>query len=129
LQGIHLLPKFVPTKKQKKMARIAIPISDNVLSNQYNQCGYFDIFEIEHKKIISKQRESICQKSVNELNNWILSQEITDIIVHEIDKSSVSYFADTKVNLFIGVNIKSPDQLINEYLEGSLKSNSQYITI
>lgn len=109
------------------MSRVAIPVLNKVLSTNFNKCGYYDIYEIDQKRIISHKQEKLCHKSSNELNMWIYEKGITDLIVHGIDKSSVDYFADTKVNLFIGVNINEPNKLIEDYLKGTLQSNTKVI--
>ena len=40
---------------------------------------------------------------------------------------SINYFSETKINLFIGVEINTPEKLIEDYLMGTLKSNTQNI--
>lgn len=109
------------------MSRVAIPILNDVLSTDFNECGYYDIYEIDQKKIVAQNREKLCNKTSNDLNNWIIKKGITDIIVHGIDKVSVNYFAETKVNLFVGVSISSPNELIDAYLKGTLQSNTKII--
>lgn len=109
------------------MSKVAIPVLNEVLSTSFNNCGYYYIFEIDHKQIVSQNREILCHKTSQELNTWVAEKGITDLIVHGIDKSSVDYFADTKVNLFIGVNINEPGKLIEDYLKGTLQSNTKVI--
>lgn len=109
------------------MAKIAIPISAGRLSAKFSQCGHFDIFYIDQREIISKEQNKRCSKSIEELNNWINTNGITDVIVHGIDKKWVTYFSDTKVNLYLGVNINSSEQLINDYLNGTLKSDTNVL--
>ena len=47
-----------------------------------------------------------------------------DVIANTMEESMVGYFADTKINLFIGVAINSPEQIIEEYAKGELRSNT-----
>ena len=54
--------------------------------------------------------------------------DATIYLQHRIDKSYVSYFSDTKINLFVGVNISEPKTLIEEYLNGTLQSNVKNIS-
>lgn len=109
------------------MSKVAIPVLNEVLSNSFNNCGYYDIYEIDQKKIISQKREKLCHKTSHDLNIWVADKGITDLIVHGIDKSSVDYFADTKVNLFVGVSINEPAKLIEDYLKGTLQSNTKVL--
>lgn len=109
------------------MAKIAIPVYNKLLSNQFNACGHYDIFEISDKQIVSKTHERHCKKSIDELNTWVQTQGITDVIVHSIDRLSINYFSDTKINLFLGVKITSPEKLIDDYLKGTLQSNTKIL--
>jgi len=110
------------------MAKIVIPISDNRLSNQFKDCAYYYVFETDQRNVVSIVRENNCKISLNDLETWITEIGITDIITHKIDKSYVEYFSDTKVNLYVGVNINTSEKLIDDYLKGTLKSNTQLIS-
>lgn len=110
------------------MAKIVIPISNDRLSNQFKDCGYYNVFETDQEHVVSKVKETLCKTNLKELDNWLKEKGITDIITHKIDKSLVEYFSDTKVNLYVGVSINTADNLINDYLKGTLKSNTQLIS-
>jgi len=105
------------------MIKVAIPTIKNKLSDQFDNCSQYVIYEIENKKVMNKKQTTLDKSKIASLTNWVEEMHITDLIVHSIDKASVSYFSDTKINLFIGVAINSPENLIDEYLSGSLKSN------
>lgn len=109
------------------MAKIAIPITHGKLSTKFSQCGHFDIIYVDQRNIVAKEQYKGCSETVEELNSWITDNGITDVIVHGIDKKWLTYFSDTKVNLYIGVKINSSDGLINEYLNGTLESNTNIL--
>ncbi len=111
------------------MARIAIPVSDKLLSNRFSDCTYYKVFETEDQNIISSREEKLQEVNVQFLSTWVKDNGITDIIVHRMKQSFVSYFADTKVNLYLGVDINTPEQLIEEYLQGTLQSDTQNIVV
>jgi predicted Fe-Mo cluster-binding NifX family protein len=112
------------------MTKIAIPITENLLSEKFGKCSFYEVIEIDNNTIKNKSQKYPSWNNFNEFYSWIENEKITDVIVHKIDKSTLTYFADTKINLFVGINISSPEKLIQEYLNGSLKSNAkQFETI
>lgn len=105
------------------MAKIAVPIKDNLLSEVFGDCSGYVIYDINKKSVVNTKQEIPPLKSVTALLDWVKEWGITDLIVHRIDKSLVSFFSDTKINLFIGVPIDYPENLIDEYLKGTLHSD------
>lgn len=106
------------------MPKVAIPISGSFLSEKFNDCTNYQIYEIDEQGKISRKDGMSPQLFLNMLPDLANQYGITDIIAHSIDKTSLNYINGTKINLFVGMNISSPDQLIDAYLEGSLKSNT-----
>lgn len=109
------------------MKRIAIPIFEGKLSEYFGQCGYYEIFEVEGNSIHSNSVEIPPVKVVEELPEWIVCQGITDVIAHKMDRSTIALFNNRKVNLFIGIPISGTDTLVEDYLNGHLKSNASII--
>ncbi|MCK4921510.1 MAG: hypothetical protein KAS71_10720 [Bacteroidales bacterium] len=109
------------------MKRIAIPIKEGKLSEYFGQCGYYEIFEIENNSIQANTLEVPPVKDIDKLPDWIVSQGITDVIAHKIDKSVISLFSKLKVNLFIGIPINTTNILVDDCLNGQLKSDFKII--
>ncbi len=110
------------------MTKIAIPVSGKLLSENFDKCSYYELYEIDRNAVVSRVEEVLPKKPLNEFAKWLEHSNVTDVIVHGIDEASMKYFANTKINLFVGVNIRTPKQLIDEYLEGVLKSDFQSFT-
>ena len=106
------------------MYRIAIPISGDTLSENFNECSSYQIYEINKKASVSNIEGIPSQYFLGALPRLVKHYSITDVIAHSIDKESLKYINDTKINLFVGVHISSPDELIEAYLNGTLKSNT-----
>ena len=109
------------------MKRIAIPVKEGKLSEYFGQCGYYEIFEIENKSIQANTLEVPPVKDIEKLPAWIESQRITDVIAHKIDSQIISLFSNLKINLFIGIPINKTEDLVDDYLKGQLKSDSNII--
>lgn len=106
------------------MTRIAIPITDDLLSKHFTQCSHYVIYEFDEKKneevMLKKKAEAIPFGSLS----WIKKMQITDVIANSMDEKVLGYFSDTKINLYIGVAINSPEHIIDEYAKGELRSNT-----
>ncbi len=109
------------------MVKVAIPVTGDLLSENFGDCSYYVIYEIDNKEVVGKRKEIPQQNIMNILSNWTEDFGITDVIVHGIDHPSAKYFSTTKINLFVGVNISKPEHLIEEYLKGTLQSDAQNI--
>lgn len=107
------------------MGKVAVPINGTMLSDNFNNCAQILIYDITNKKLVSKLSTLPPQNSIQALNKFTSDMGITDFIVHNIEKSTLTFLADTKINLFVGVEIQPTDTLIEEYLNGTLRSNAQ----
>jgi len=109
------------------MKRVAIPVVKEKLSENFGQCNYYKIFEIDDGNIKSDSIEVPPDQDIINLPAWAAQQGITDVIVHKIDKRIISLFAGNKINLFVGVAVNSPGILIKDYLNGNLMSDEKII--
>ncbi len=109
------------------MKRVAIPISENKLSEYFGGCNYYEVFQIDGKKIKKQVFEVPPVKDILELPEWLYKQGITDVIAFKVNRDIISLFASKKVNLFIGIQVESSEKLINDYLNGRLESDKSII--
>jgi len=110
------------------MNRVVIPIEGDFLSEMFNDCTSYQVYEIDNNEQISKVKGIPSQKISGKLQKLMENYGATDLIVHSIDRVSLKFFSETKLNLFIGVEIRKPEQLIEDYLKGTLKSNTLNIS-
>ena len=106
------------------MAKLVIPVKNDVLSSSFNYCSYFLIYTIENREIISKKVNFFKDDFRSRIAEWSETAGITDVIVHYIDETSLEILSASKINLFVGVKISSPDRLVEDFLEGTLKSDT-----
>ncbi len=106
------------------MTKVVIPVSRNFLREKFNDCTYYQIVEIDSGATVSRKEGIPSELFLHKLPLLVQQYGISDVIAHSINKPSLNFISDTKVNLFVGVNISSPDRLIDAYLDGALKSNT-----
>lgn len=109
------------------MRRVAIPIVDNKLSEYFGGCNFYEIFEIEEGTIRQSLVEIPKVDTIDQLPLWLEQRGISDVIVYKIKKEIISLFASRKINLFVGIQQDTPENLIRDYLNGKLESNEQII--
>jgi len=108
------------------MKKVAIPVYNDKLSESFGTCLYYRIYEIDGDIIRSNTYKVPPVRIIN-TPEWVSEQGITDIIVHKIEKSIISLFTAYKINLFIGVEVNSPEKLIEDYLNGNLFSDEKML--
>jgi predicted Fe-Mo cluster-binding NifX family protein len=109
------------------MKRVAIPIVQGKLSQYFGQCSHYLIFDIDGKKISSTELEVPPLHDLIGIPGWAAQQGITDIIAYKIDSRIISRFINNKINLFVGVRFDTPLALIDDFINGRLKSDEKII--
>ena len=109
------------------MKRIAIPIVNNKLSENFGECNYYTIFEVGKK--INSTKTTLLPDGIEAENlpQWLKSEGITDVITYKINKQIVNLFVAEKINLFLGIPIDAPEKIIDDYLQGKLISDKRII--
>lgn len=110
------------------MKKIALPLSGNNLCQHFGHSKYFKVFEIHNNKVI---QESIIEAPVHQpgvLPNWLVDMEVTDIITSGIGHKAIEIFNQNKINVFVGVETKDVNEIISDYLLGTLVTDGNLCT-
>lgn len=110
------------------MKKVAIPVTKGLLSEHFGQCNHYEFFLIDNGLVRSEEIEIPLKQEIAELFEWLETKGINDIIVHRIDKNMIKLFSPNRINIFVGIAIDTPRNLIEDYLNGNLKSNQQIIS-
>lgn len=109
------------------MKRVAIPVTNNELSEFFGTCNHYEIFEIGNKVLRSYVLQIPAETDIMDLPEWLEKNGVTDVISFRVNRKIISLFASRKVNLFVGVPLDNPQQLIEKYLHGRLESDKKII--
>ncbi len=109
------------------MRRIVIPVENNKLSEHFNRCSLYLIVEIYKEHISMKEYRSSRINDNEELVNWLINIKASDIVTYNIDKEVVNALINTKISLFVGITISNPNVIVENYLNGKLKSDLKMI--
>ena len=109
------------------MKRVAIPISNNRLSEFFGECEHYEIYEVDGK--ITGRKTVVVPGGINstELPAWLGKYGVTDVITFKVNPKIIRYFVSRKVNLYVGIPTDLPENLMKEYMLGRLESDERII--
>lgn len=109
------------------MKRVAIPIVNNRLSENFGECNYYSVYEVGKK--IESTKTALLPEGIDvlELPRWLKGEGITDVITYRINRHIINLFVAEKINLFLGIPIDAPEKIIDDYLQGKLVSDKKII--
>ena len=107
------------------MKKVALPIINNQLSQHFEQCSGFIIFTFKDKSLKKDLVSPHIQQGI--FPHWLAEQGVTDIITKEIENNSASKLNKFKINVFAGVELFGPQQLVEQFLNGTLETNGALV--
>jgi predicted Fe-Mo cluster-binding NifX family protein len=106
--------------------KIALPIKNNLLGQNFEQCSEFYIITVEDENHIKKDLlNTHLQPGMHP--HWLAEKGVTDIIANRIEVSTVNKFNMFKISVFAGVESSNPEKLVNKFLNGSLETNGDLV--
>lgn len=108
------------------MKKVAIPLVNKQLSPYFEKCSAFLIFSVDDKNLIKSELEhSYLQSGL--FPYWLAQRGVTDIIVRRVSEDTIHKFDQFKINVFVGVKIAEPKELIKEFLSGTLETDGALV--
>jgi len=109
------------------MQKIAIPVLDNKLSPYFTSSLLFEIFHVEDQKIVKEYLITASSQISGSLAFWLAKKGITDLITREIEHKEIKFFNQHKINVFVGVKLENPKDLVQEYINGTLETHDNLL--
>jgi predicted Fe-Mo cluster-binding NifX family protein len=95
------------------MRKIAIPVSNGILSPHFGHCDKFYICEVEGNEVISENFISAPPHEPGILPQWLNSQGVTDIIAGGMGHRAISLFKQSDINVFAGAPLIEPAKIMS----------------
>jgi predicted Fe-Mo cluster-binding NifX family protein len=108
------------------MRKIAIPVSNGILSPHFGHCDRFYICEADDNKVISESYITSPPHEPGILPQWLKSHGVTDVIAGGMGHRAISLFKQSDINVFVGAPKIEPAEIISEFLKGTLKLTDNY---
>ncbi|MDD2316807.1 MAG: NifB/NifX family molybdenum-iron cluster-binding protein [Desulfobacterales bacterium] len=102
--------------------KIAVPLTNGVLSAHFGHCEEFALLEIDkdQKTILGK---TILKPPAHEpgvLPRWLGQLGVNVIIAGGMGKRAIEIFAENDINVLVGAVQEEAEKLVKDFLAGSL---------
>jgi Mrp family chromosome partitioning ATPase/predicted Fe-Mo cluster-binding NifX family protein len=111
----------VPKEVKDKM-RIAIPITNGVLSSHFGHCEKFAIIETDDgsNQIINRQDFSPPPHEPGVLPKWLGGMGVNVIIAGGMGRRAQQLFTQNQIKVVTGASVDEPENLVSAYLNKTL---------
>ncbi len=106
------------------MKKIAIPVENNCLCSHFGHCQEFVIMETDNNVITKKESHSPPAHQPGVLPSWLSQHAVTHVIAAGIGNRAISMFNQNNIEVIVGADAKSPEELVHDFLSGKLESGS-----
>jgi ATP-binding protein involved in chromosome partitioning len=106
--------------------RIAIPIAEGKLCMHFGHCDQFALLDVDEKtkKITGKRMVTPPPHEPGVLPRWLHEQGATGIIAGGMGSRAQNLFAENGIKVVVGAPAEAPEQLVAQYLAGTLVSGA-----
>jgi Mrp family chromosome partitioning ATPase/predicted Fe-Mo cluster-binding NifX family protein len=102
--------------------KVAIPTADGKLAAHFGHCRQFALVEVEGGKIVKTARAEPPPHEPGILPQWLHEQGVTVVIAGGMGRRAQDHFADKGMKVIIGSPTLTPEELVGQYLNGSLQT-------
>jgi predicted Fe-Mo cluster-binding NifX family protein len=122
-----MLRERIQYQKNKIMQKkIAIPLENGQLCSHFGHCEQFAILETENNQITTEIFITPPPHEPGLLPAWIAEKGVTDVIAGGIGQKAIVLFNEQKINVFVGAPVKSPKELVIDFLNNKLDVGANY---
>ena len=105
--------------------KIAIPVNDaGILDGHFGHCRYFAIHTVEDDRIIFDELIQPPPHEPGILPKWLSGLDITHVIAGGMGNRALQLFNHHDIRVYTGAPGKEARELVREFLDNSLKFNS-----
>ncbi len=106
--------------------KIAIPIVNGVLGAHFGHCEKFAFIDVDPaaKKVLGKQEVVPPPHQPGLLPPWLADRGVNMIIAGGMGQRALGLFAQQNIAVIVGAAAAAPEELVNQYLAGTLKTGS-----
>lgn len=106
--------------------RIAIPVEGDMLSAHFGHCQAFAFVDIENNSVTNITIMDPPEHQPGTFPRWVAANGATDVIAGGMGARAIELFNQNGVNAFVGAPIKTPKELVEDFLANKLSLNANY---
>ncbi len=110
-----------PQPRENTM-RIAIPLANGRLSMHFGHCEAFALIDADPqtKAILKQETVPAPEHEPGLLPRWLAAQGVSVVLAGGMGQRAQALFAENGIKVVAGVTPERPEQLVNQYLAGTL---------
>lgn len=101
--------------------KIAIPLTGGQLSSHFGHCEEFGIYEIGGGKVIKSEKKTPPAHEPGVFPRWLHELGVTVVVGGGMGNRAQSLFHQNQIDVYFGVDIADPDEIVMTYLAGTLE--------
>ena len=105
------------------MTKIAIPVTNGKLNSHFGHTHEFYVYGIKDDEIVETEALTPPHHEPGAFPKWLADKGVTDVIAGGMGQKAITIFNQNKINVFIGVPLKSPSELVIDFIQGSLETS------
>ncbi|BAX78426.1 NifB/NifX family molybdenum-iron cluster-binding protein [Labilibaculum antarcticum] len=105
------------------MTKIAIPVLNGQINNLIGDTQQFYVCKIVKNSIVEEKVLSPPDHEPGVYPKWLAEIGVTNVIAESMGHKAMALFNQNKINVFVGVSIKTPKELVMDLLNGTLETN------
>jgi Mrp family chromosome partitioning ATPase/predicted Fe-Mo cluster-binding NifX family protein len=111
---------------ERQTMKIAIPVTQGNLSLHFGHCEQFALFEVDSESKTIRDRQDLTPPNhePGALPRWLGEQGANVIITGGMGTRAQSLFTQNNITVIIGAPSEEPEQIVNAYLDGRLKTGT-----
>jgi predicted Fe-Mo cluster-binding NifX family protein len=106
--------------------RVAIPLENGILCPHFGHCQQFAIIDTLNNSISEVNMVTPPPHEPGLLPAWLAEKGVTDVIAGGMGQRAINLFNQQKINVFVGAQVKSHGELVNDLLNDSLAAGANY---
>ena len=113
-------------EKQENTMRIAIPVTDGKVCMHFGHCDTFALIDVDPKTktITAKDVVDAPEHQPGLLPPWLAERGVHLIIAGGMGQRAQSLFTENKIKVVTGAPADPPEQVVADYLAGTLKTGA-----
>jgi predicted Fe-Mo cluster-binding NifX family protein len=82
----------------------------------------FNIYIVEDQTVVKEYLIPVSSQPSESLPLWLAKKGVTDVITNKIGSNDINLFNKNKINVFVGVKLDTPGDLVHEYIDMTLET-------
>ncbi len=112
------------TKEKEDHMRVAIPVANGRLAMHFGHCEQFALIDVDSKakSILRTEEVTAPGHEPGLLPRWLAERGVNVVIAGGMGARAQSLFAENKIKVVVGATAQTPQQLVTDYLDGTLEA-------